>query len=329
MAIQRSTAESELVVIGPDEARTALPFDQLVSALRLAFASGATVPPRHHHYIPQPGGAQAVLLLMPAWQEGGYLGIKVATIYSGNGKRGLPGVYSTYLLCDAATGRPLALIDGAQITERRTAAVSAVAASFLARADARSLLIVGAGRIASLAADGFTAVRPIDRVTVWARRFDKAELFAAHLRESGHNAIATASLRDAAAEADIISCATMSTEPLIRGEWLRPGTHIDLVGSFTPAMREADDSCAGRSRVYVDSHEALVESGDLAGPIANGALDRQAIVGTLADLAAGRIAGRKSADEITLFKAVGTALSDIAAAALVYRAVAGRTGSLG
>ena len=329
MAIQRSTAESELVVVGPDEARTALPFDQLVPALRLAFASGATVPPRHHHDIPRSEGTQAVLLLMPAWQEGGCLGVKVATIYSGNGKRGLPSVYSTYLLCDAATGRPLALIDGAQITDRRTAAVSAVAASFLARADARSLLIVGAGRIAALAADSFTAVRPIDRVSVWARALDKAESLAAHLRASGHDAVAAASLRDAAGEADIISCATMSTEPLICGEWLRPGTHIDLVGSFTPAMREADETCVRRSRVYVDSPEAIVESGDLAGPIANGALDRQAIVGSLADLAAGRVAGRQSADEVTLFKAVGTALSDIAAAALVYRAVAGRTGSLG
>jgi ornithine cyclodeaminase len=320
--------DTPLMTIGPDAAGAALSFDLLVPALRLAFAAGATVPPRHHHHIPQPDGAQAVLLLMPAWQEGGYLGVKVATIYSGNSKRGLPGVYSTYLLCDAATGRPLALIDGDQITERRTVAVSALAASFLARPDARSLLIVGAGRIAALAADAFKAVRPIERVTIWARDFAKAEALASRLRADGHDAVAAASLSSAVAEADIISCATLSTEPLIRGEWLQPGTHLDLIGSFTPAMREADDACLARARVHVDSREALTESGDLVAPISSGALDTAAIAGTLADLASGRVAGRTAAREITIFKAVGTALADIAAAALVYRSAVGRTGAL-
>jgi len=320
--------DTPLMTIGPDAARAALSFELLVPALRLAFASGVTVPSRHHHHIPQPDGTQAVLLLMPAWQEGNYLGVKIATIYSGNGKRGLPGVYSTYLLCDAASGRPLALIHGDQITERRTVAVSALAASFLARPDARSLLIVGAGRIAALACDAFKAVRAIERVAIWARDFEKAEALASQLRAGGHDAAAASSLQDAVAAADIISCATLSTEPLIRGEWLMPGTHLDLVGSFTPAMRETDDACMARSRVYIDSHEAMTESGDLAMPIASGALDATVIVGTLADLASGSVGGRASAEEITVFKAVGTALADIAAAALVYRSAVGRTGEL-
>jgi ornithine cyclodeaminase len=320
--------DTELVMVGQAAARVALPFDLIVPALRLAFASGVTVPPRHHHCIPQPDGSQAVLLLMPAWQEGGYLGVKIATIYSGNGKRGLPGVYSTYLLCDAASGRPLALIDGDQITERRTVAVSALAASFLARPDARSLLIVGAGRIAAVAADAFKAVRPIERVMIWARDFAKAEALASRFRADGHDAVAAASLSAAVAAADIISCATLSTEPLIRGEWLQPGTHLDLIGSFTLAMREADDACLARARVHVDSREALAESGDLAVPIASGAFDAAAVAGTLADLASGRVAGRTAAREITIFKAVGTALADIAAAALVYRSAVGRTGEL-
>jgi ornithine cyclodeaminase len=298
------------------ETRAALSFDRLIPALHEGFAQGATVPTRHHHSLPQADGTTGVLLLMPGWQDGGYLGVKVATIYPGNGARGLPAVHSSYLLCEVATGRPLAMIDGNEITNRRTVGVAALAASYLARDDAEALLIVGAGRIASLAAEAFRAVRPIRRVTVWNLNRSKAATLADQLADQGFEASVALSLRAAVEAADIVSCATLATEPLIRGEWLRPGTHLDLIGSFTPDMREADDTCFARGRVYLDTRDALVESGDLAGVVGE-----DAVAGTLADLCAGRVAGRRDRDEITIFKAVGTALADVAAATAAYRAL--------
>ncbi|WP_213978912.1 ornithine cyclodeaminase family protein [Sphingomonas sp. dw_22] len=312
------------LVIDASAAEQALPFPELVTALREAFAAGATVPERHHHFVPVENRAPGVLLLMPAWREGGYLGVKLANIFPDNTALGLPSVHAGYLLFDASTGIPLATIDGNEITARRTVAVSALAAAYLAREEARSLLIVGAGRLASLAAHAFRAVRPIDRVMVWNVRPERAIALAATLREQGIDAVHAPSLEHAACEADIISCATLSAEPLIRGAWLRPGTHLDLIGSFTPALREADDDCFARARVFVDSEAGFEESGDLIGPLASGAIPGREAVGTLAGLCAGDITGRRSDGEITLFKAVGTALADLAAAGLVFESI-GRT----
>ena len=281
------------------------------------------MPQRHHHSIPQPDGTDATLLLMPAWQVGGFLGIKIVSVFPGNSAKSLPGVHSTYLLSDGGTGRPLALIDGNEITGRRTVGVAALAASFLSREDASSLLIVGSGRIASLAPLAFVELRPLDRVEVWDRTTVKAESLAARLRAQGIRAEAASSLSDAVKRADIVSCATLSTAPLIRADWLRPGTHLDLIGSFTPNMREADDACMERGRLFVDSLEALEESGDLVQPIAEGVIDPTAVLGTLADLCTGRLQGRRDSADITVFKAVGTALSDIAAGTLAYRNAAG------
>ncbi len=309
-------------VIDAAETRAALPFDALIAALRSAFAGATVVPERHHHHIHRPGGEDGTLLLMAAWTDR-LLGTKIASIYPGNGRRGLPSVHSNYLLADVATGAPLALIDGDQITKRRTIAGSALAASFLAPDDADTLLIVGAGQIGALAAEAFAAVRPIRRVMVWNRDAVKAAALAGDLAAQGYAATPVTALDAAVAEADIISCATPSTAPIIRGEWLRAGTHLDLIGSFTPAMREADDTCFARGRLYVDVREALAEAGDLIDPIAHGVIDGDDVLGTLADLCTGRVAGRAAADDITLYKSVGTALADLAAAALVYARHAG------
>jgi ornithine cyclodeaminase len=314
---------STLPIIDAARTASALPFDRLIAALHAAFATGAAAPPRHHHNIARPEGDDGVLLLMPAWQ-GESLGVKIATVFPGNSARGVPSVYSTYLLCDGATGRPLALLDGDTITARRTIAVSALAASLLAREDATSLLVVGTGRIARLAPAAFAAVRPIRRMAIWNRDPAKAETMAAQLRADGVDAEAAGSLEAAAGQADIISCATPATEPLIRADWLRPGTHLDLIGSFTPAMREADDACFARGRVYVDTPDALAEAGDLVGPIANRAL-RAEDIGLLADLCVGRAPARRSSDELTIFKAVGTAVADLVAATLVRGALTGNS----
>lgn len=281
----------------------ALPFDRLIPALRAAFADGAEVPDRHHHALP--GGA--TLLLMPAWQAD-WIGVKIVTVHPGNAARGLPAVHATYLLSRATTGEPVLLLDGAMLTARRTAAASALAASFLARPDATRLLLVGAGRVARLLAPAMRAVRPIAHVAVWNPGAPRADALVAALRAQGFDAARAPDLATAVTDADIVSCATLATEPLIEGRWLRPGTHLDLIGAFTPAMREADAAAMARATVYADTDAARHECGELSGNVP--------IAGTLATLCRGG-PGRQHAAEITAFKSVGTALEDLAAAILV------------
>lgn len=322
MTDKTTGGQASIPVFGAGETAAALPFAALIDALRDAFSKGAKVPLRHHHSIAQADGTEATLLLMPAWQEnGGAMGVKIVSVFPGNTAKGQPGLYSTYLLCDGSTGQPQALIDGNQITGRRTVGVAALGASYLARSDASRLLVVGAGRIGSLSPFAFREVRPVTEVEVWDRDRAFSEKLVASLKQQGMAATVADDLEAAARRADIISCATLSTEPLIRYDWLRPGTHLDLIGSFTPAMREADDTCMTAGAVYIDSPDALEESGDLIGPVSAGLLSPADIRGTLGDLCSGRTPGRRSAEEITVFKAVGTGLSDLAAGALAHRAL--------
>ena len=311
-----------MLTITAEETARALPFQTLVPVLREGFAQGAHVPARHHHAVH--GAADATLLLMPSWTEGGYLGVKLVNVFPANSDAGLPALSSVYVLADAATGRHLAVIDGDELTRRRTVATSALAASYLARPDSRTLLVVGAGHIGGLAADAFGSVLDLRTVLVHSRTHAHAERLAERLRGRGVEARAVADLERAAAEADVITCATLATEPVIRGAWLAPGTHLDLVGSFRPRMREADGACMRRGRVYIDTPVALEEAGDLTRPLADGVLDRDAIAGTLAELCRGEVPGRRAPAEITVFKAVGSGLADLAAAAAVHRAVSRR-----
>ena len=308
--------------------RTALGFDTLVPALREAFAAEVQVPPRHVHAISQQGEAQGTVLIMPAWSDAGYLGIKTINIFPGNGARGLPGLHATYVLYDARTGVPLAQMDGNEITAQRTAAAAALGASFLAREDASNLLVLGTGRIAKLLPGAHASVRPIRQVHVWNHRPEGAEALAAEWRAAGWNAHAVADEPDglmlAVRAADIVSCATLATAPLVRGDWLTPGTHLDLIGSFTPAMKEADPAAFGPgARVFVDTEEALAKAGDLLDALATGTLAEKDVQATLAQLCRGERQGRRSADERTVFKAVGTALEDLTAATLVWQAASG------
>ncbi|SCX74082.1 ornithine cyclodeaminase [Variovorax sp. EL159] len=308
-----------------DEAATRAPLDfrRLVPALREAFAAEAQVPPRHVHSIETAGadpGGKGTVLIMPAWSDAGFLGIKTINIFPGNSARGLPGLHATYVLYDARTGVPLAMMDGNEITARRTAAASALGASFLARQDARRLLVLGTGRIARMLPAAHASVRPIDEVWVWNHRTEGAEALAAQWRAEGWNARAAPNLEAAVREhADIVSCATLATAPLVRGEWLAPGSHLDLIGSFTPAMREADAQCFVGARTYVDTNEALQKSGDLLDAMAAGTLHAQDVQGTLAELCRGQRAGRADDEERTVFKAVGSALEDLTAATLVWK----------
>lgn len=295
-----------------DQATTAarLPFPALIAALRAAFVAGAEVPLRHRHMLAEANGT---LLLMPAWSGKTALGVKIVTVWPDNGRLGLNAVASTYLLCDGATGRHLAIIDGNELTARRTAAASALAGDYLARDDASHLLVVGAGHVASMLAPAWAAVRPIRTVTVWNRSAAGAERLAAALRGDGFDARATTDLPAAVAAADVVSCATLAAEPVVLGAWLRPGTHLDLIGAYRPDMREADTAAVQMARVFIDTEAALVEAGDLtqAGVLA--------VEGSLFSLCRGEAPGRRSAAEITLFKSVGSAIEDLAAAGVVYQ----------
>lgn len=304
----------------------------LIEALRAMFVSGCEAPVRHHHTIQQsgaPSGTDATLLLMPAWEadatSGGALGIKIVTVYPDNGAKGLPAVMGNYMLLDGTTGTPRALIDGQALTARRTAAASALAADYLARADARVLAMIGTGALAPHLVRAHATVRPLEAVRVWGRTPEKAQALAASLAASLGEQLDGREIdveamddREAAVRgADVISCATLSPDPLVAGEWLTPGQHLDLVGGFTPAMRETDDAAIERARVYVDTREgAMSEAGDIVQPLRSGVLSEAAIQGDLFELARGQTQGRGSAEEITLFKSVGTALEDLAAAKL-------------
>ena len=304
----------------------ALAYGILVDRLRDAFTAGAKVPVRHHHSIELADQPDATLLLMPAWRAGGQVAVKVVSVFPGNADKGLPAVSGQVLLLDGGTGLPLAMVDGTALTVRRTACASALAASYLARENAATLLMVGAGAMAPHLVGAHAAVRPIDRVLVWNRTPGNAEKLVADLAAGGLDAAVVDDLPGAAGDADIISCATLSHDPVIQGDWLQPGVHVDLVGAFRPDMRETDDAAVVKARVFVDTRAgALQEGGDIVQPLAAGVIGEDHVLGELSELTRGSVPGRRSADDITLFKSVGTALEDLTAAELVAESKPGET----
>ncbi len=307
----------------PAETAAALNYPDLIRSIADVFASGATAPQRHHHTIKKPGEPDDVLLLMPAWASGfGVGGVKIVNVVPGNAARGLPAIMASYLVFDELTGAHKAILDGATLTAMRTAAVAALVADRLSRKDAKTLLIVGSGRVAAELPKAFKSVRPIDKVLVWSRTENSASALAAALNADGFNAEAATDLQSAIRRADIISCATLATGPVINGHWLQPGQHLDLIGSYAPHMREADDECIRRSNVWIDTEAALHETGDLVKPLESGALTKAAICGTLYDLCKPNFALERKETSITLFKGVGHALEDLAAAKLALSSIA-------
>lgn len=296
----------------------------LVEALRSAFAEQdrLEVPPRVHHHVD--AQRDATLLLMPAWQTHAWIGVKVATHFPRNGQVGLPAIHGAYLLLDATTGQPAAVLDGTELTRWRTAAASALAADYLAPREVGEHLVVGAGNVAQALPHCYAAVRDVGLTRVWARDRRRADTLVGRLREEGVPAEVAPDLRQAVRRADVVTTATSSTEPLVLGEDVGPGTHVDLVGAFTPAMVEADEALVTSVSLFVDVLEALDEAGDLVQPLRRGTLRRSDVRATLADLAARRHTGRRSQEEVTVFKSVGTALEDLAAARLVWQAASAR-----
>lgn len=307
----------------------ALSYPALVDVLQQAFAQGAISPPRHHHAVPLEGLPEATLLLMPAWQAsaqgsataGRYMGIKVVTVFPGNVDAGEPAVYGTYVLLSAQSGLPLAIIDATRLTVWRTGAASALAARMLARPDAETLVMVGAGALAPMLVRAHASVRPIRKVVLWNRSPGRTRMLAQDIEQLGLATEIADDLEMAVRDADIVSTATLSGEPLVRGAWLRPGTHVDCVGAFKATMRETDDEVVRRARIFVDTRAgALGEAGDIVQPLRSGIITEAAIAGDLYELARGSVPGRTSEREITLFKSVGASIEDLAAAVAVYAA---------
>ena len=299
-----------------EQVHQALAWPVLVPALQRAFAAGATVPQRHAHALSE----RDSLLLMPAWSDDA-LGVKVVTVMPDS--MAARTVQALYLLLDRHTGAPRAVLDGEALTVRRTAATSVLAASYLARDDARDLLVIGTGTLAPYMVRAYCAMRPaITRVRLWGRTPARAAALANVLASEGLPVEACAgdldALHHALAASHIVCAATTSRTPVVHGAWLSPGTHVDLVGGFTPAMREADDDTMCASRIVVDSYSgALHEAGDVIDPVARGVIPRGQVVAELRELVAGTVAGRTDREQITLFKSVGLALEDLAAATLV------------
>jgi ornithine cyclodeaminase/alanine dehydrogenase-like protein (mu-crystallin family) len=322
-------------VVSAAEIDAALAFPVLIEALRGAFAAGLVAPERHHHpvaRVTETGTESATLLLMSAWtgaaSKPSYLATKIATVFPGNAARGRPSVYATTLLLDGATGEPLAAMDGTRLTLWRTAATSALAACYLARPDASRLLMVGAGALAPFLIRAHCAIREIREVTIWnhngaraeelVERMNAAETMGSPGEAARLRVTATQDLEAAARRADIISCATLSKTPLILGGWLAPGSHLDLVGAYSLETREADDEALRRARVYIDTKAALSEGGDIAIALRDEAISADRVLGDLAGLVSGRAKGRTSPLDVTLFKSIGAAIEDLAAAVAVW-----------
>lgn len=314
------SSDSDPEVQKLDAAAVALRLDRmaLIDALDRGFRAPCTVPLRQQYRVPspQPGGRDGTLVLMPAWIAGSALGIKIVTVYPDNSAKGLPSVSASYVLMDASTGRPRAMLDGGELTLRRTAAASALASRYLSQPACTRLTMVGTGKLAPHLIESHALVRPITEVRIWGRRAERARELASQIQRPGLRVEAAEDLENAVRWADLVSCATLSHQPLVRGTWLKAGQHVDLVGSFTADMAEADDEAIARSEVFVDTRAgALSEAGELIGAMARGVIRADAVRAELADLASGAFA-RSSPAAITLFKSVGTALEDLVAAQL-------------
>ncbi len=310
-------------VVSAGEIDGALSFPALIDALAAGFAGDIAAPTRHHHAMARAGG-DATLLLMPAWTPGddARLGVKIVTVFPENGAKSLATVIGTYLLMDGTSGVPLAAMDGTRLTLWRTAAASALAARHLAAPDASRLVMVGAGALAPFLIRAHMSVRPIRHVTLWNHRPDKAEALAGELAAQGLPVTSTGDLESATREADIVSCATLSRAALVRGEWLKDGAHLDLVGAFAPGMREVDDDALRRAAIFIDTKAAITEGGDVEGAIRSRAISAATVRADLRALVTGGHPGRSSPTQVTLFKSVGAALEDLVAADLVWRVLA-------
>jgi ornithine cyclodeaminase len=314
--------QTSLRIVNAAEVRRLLPMscciDLMADAMQAASKGQIAIPQR---LISPLIDHSAYFALMPgSTLQPRIYGVKVISVHPNNPAQGLPGHQGFVSLFDHDTGAPVAIIEGAQITAIRTAAASALATRTLARSDARTHGVFGAGVQAATHVEAIAAVRPIERILIWTRTQTKAEALAAELRESMSCEVRVTLDPAEAAACDVVSTVTSSSEPILRGVWLRSGSHLNLVGAHSPETREVDDDVVRRCAIYVDlMQSAMDEAGDLLIPIKAGVIAQADIAGEIGQVLAGEVVGRKDAAQITLYKSLGVVAQDLIAAAHVYR----------
>jgi alanine dehydrogenase len=311
-----------MLLLTEQDVRQLISMDDLIETMHSAlveFSSDRVLQPLRT--VLEVGEQRAFFGVMPAYlPKSAALGTKLVTVFAGNAALGLPTHLATIVLLDSETGELLAIMDGRFITEARTAAVSAVSARLLARADAGVLAILGSGVQARSHLTALDRVRTLREVRVWSRSDAHRRAFATGMRSQVAAPIRpVASAQEAVEGADLIVLATAAREPVVRSEWIGDGAHIAAVGACRPDQREMEAQLVGRARVFVDSRAgALAEAGDLVLAARDGFFDESRIAGELGELAAGKVTGRTSPSDVTLFKSLGMAVEDVAAAHLAY-----------
>jgi ornithine cyclodeaminase len=311
-----------MLVLNATDVRQALPMRDAIEAMKEAFAAltagRAEVPMRAHLPVRPHDGVSLVMAAFVEGEAGDALAVKVVSLFAGNASRGLPRIQAAVLALEADTGRPVALLEGSTLTAIRTGAASGAATDLLARADCRTVAILGAGVQARTQLEAVCTVRQLETAWVYDPIAAAAEAFVAEMAGRGPvpaDVRMAADAQQAVADADIVCCATTSATPVFADEHLKAGVHINAIGSYQPHVQEVPAETVVRARLVVDSGEAaLTETGDLIQPIQQGRITPQHIHAELGELVLGRKSGRASADETTLFKAVGVAVQDAVAA---------------
>lgn len=309
-------------VITAEEVHAALRYPQFIDSLQETFAASHTMPQRQVMLLDEASASHDAFAMLPSW-NGEVIALKAFTYFPANTPP-LRTLYSQILLFSRGTGEPLALVDGVSVTCWRTAGVSALASRFLSRENSESLLLLGTGRLAPFLIRAHASVRPLNTVRIWGRTHAKALALAQAMKEEfpALDFAAVSDLEAACGQADVIVSATGSTDILVRGEWILPGTHTDFLGNHHADKRECDTAMVTRSRVFVDTRaNCFKEAGEILVPVAEGAFSIDQVVGELTDLCRADVAGRRADDETTLFKSVGCALGDLCGALSVWRAI--------
>ena len=292
-------------------------YGHFIGFLESFYTREVTLPPRPHYALDE-GQNPPVLLIMPAWEDRAFMGIKVISVFPDNSQIQLPTIQGVYLLMDATNGQPLATFDGPALTAVRTAAVSALAGKIVGRQDMTRMLMIGTGKLCHHLIRAHASVHPFERVAIWGRDSKKAIDKTATIEIEGCRIEGAEDIESELPNADLISTATFSSSPLVSGKHLVHGSHLDLVGSYQKDMREADDACLLGASLFVDDYNAFEESGDMYIPLKNTVITKDDVIADLKELCVSKYQ-RKSDKERTVFKSVGNAKSDLALAVYLYQ----------
>ena len=295
-----------------DEVARHLPYAALIAALRTGLPAAIATPPRVHHVVGKPSD---LLLMMPSWRNGDRVGVKLTTVFPGNAEHSLSMIHAVYTLIDGRTGVPLAVMNGTELTLRRTAALAALATDLLASRRGGRLLIMGTGALAGAMIRSHLALGAWERIAIWGRSPDKATAVAATLAKDGIAVEVAAEAEPAARAADVICCVTASQQPILHAAWVSPGAHVNLFGAYLPTMREGDSDLIAGAELYVDNREAAMhEAGDVLIPLGEGHIAASHIRAEMRELLA---APQRERGKTTVFKSVGFGALDLIAAETV------------